>query len=58
MSFIATHIFRQGNSYANSLTNIGLTILGYTNYILIPDFLRADFVKNRRDLPFFRFCYP
>lgn len=56
MSFLATHIYKQGNSCADSLANKGLTVSGYTNFIVILDFLRADFVKNKLAFPFFRFC--
>ncbi|XP_058725545.1 uncharacterized protein LOC131596826 [Vicia villosa] len=55
MDFVASHICREGNSCAESLDNVGLTVTEYTNYNCIPNFLRADFVKNKLDLSFFKF---
>lgn len=42
----------------DSLANIGLMITNYTNFHLILNFLRANFVKTKLDLHFFRSVYP
>ena len=63
MNFIVSHIFREGNCCADSLANIGLSInslvLMSINSLVwmndIPSQARADFFRNRLDLPCFRF---
>ncbi|XP_058742332.1 uncharacterized protein LOC131614798 [Vicia villosa] len=54
-NFMVSHIFREGNSCADALANLGLSLSDYTCFSSIPSFLRTDFVKNRLGLPFFRF---
>ncbi|XP_058776768.1 uncharacterized protein LOC131651114 [Vicia villosa] len=54
-NFLVSHIFREGNSCADALVNHELTLPDYTFFSSIPSFLRADFVKNRLGMPFFRF---
>lgn len=55
MSFIVSHIFREGNTCADRLASHGLTIQGFSWWDSIPNFIREDFFRNRFSLPFFRF---
>ncbi|XP_058726803.1 uncharacterized protein LOC131598195 [Vicia villosa] len=54
-NFMVSHIFREGNSCADALATHGLSLPDYALFSSIPPFLRADFVKNRLGMPFFRF---
>ncbi|XP_058776587.1 pentatricopeptide repeat-containing protein At1g63070, mitochondrial-like [Vicia villosa] len=57
-NFLVSHIFREGNSCADALANHGLTLPDYTFFSSISSFLRADFVKNRLGMSFFRIGIP
>lgn len=54
-NFVVSNIFREGNTCADSLTNIWLTITNSTHFTSIPLILRADFVKNMLNLSLFKF---
>jgi ribonuclease HI len=55
MNFLASHIYREGNSCADVLANIGLTLDTYVYYYSLPLHVRGDYVKNRLGWPSFRF---
>ncbi|CAI8589009.1 unnamed protein product [Vicia faba] len=55
-SFVASHIYREEDSCVDSVYNLGLTVTNYISFDSIPQILRADFVKNKLNLPFFRLC--
>ncbi|XP_058759807.1 uncharacterized protein LOC131633112 [Vicia villosa] len=54
-NFVVSHIYREGNSCADTLASLGLNITSSTYFASIPICLRADFVKNRIGMPFYRF---
>lgn len=53
--FIASHIYREGNTCADRLASHGLALQGIFWWDSLPDFLRKDFFRNRFSLPFYRF---
>jgi len=55
MNFIATHIFREGNTCADVLANFGLSVAHLRVWLNIPDCIRETFGKNKLGLPFYRF---
>lgn len=56
MNFLATHVFREGNTCADVLANVGLTASHLRVWLDIPDCVRETFGKNKIGLPFYRFC--
>nr|ABD32287.2 Polynucleotidyl transferase, Ribonuclease H fold [Medicago truncatula] len=57
MRFCATHIYREGNTCADSLANFGLTLssLDLFWFDTVPDFVRGECIKNRLGMPNFRY---
>ena len=55
MNFVITHIYREGNQCADTLASIGFNVAHLTVWNVLPDCVRAEFVKNRLGLPNFRF---
>jgi len=56
MNFIATHVFREGNTCADVLANFGLRVAHLRVWLNIPDCIRETIEKNKLGLPFYRFC--
>jgi ribonuclease HI len=55
MNFIATHIFREGNDSADSLTNVGLVLSNIVYYWETPPCIINSVHRNKLGLPSFRF---
>jgi hypothetical protein len=56
MNFFVSHIYREGNHYAEKQANLGFTLPGFTWWNQILFQIREDFGRNRLGLPYFRFC--
>ena len=54
MNYVITHIFREGNNFADKLASIGLTIQALTIWMKIPSFLNNLYAHDRLGLPNFR----
>jgi len=54
MSFLATHIFREGNHCANKLANLSLSSRNFTWWNVVHRDLREDFARNKLGIPCFR----
>ncbi|GAU13228.1 hypothetical protein TSUD_245980 [Trifolium subterraneum] len=59
MDFFVSHIYREGNSCADAMANLGLS-LSHTSthswWSSMPQVMSIDFARNRLGLPCFRFC--
>lgn len=55
MNFFVTHIYREGNSCADGLANIGLALSAFAWFPLVPDSILFDYSRNRLCLSNFRF---
>lgn len=55
MNFIVSHIYREGNTCADLLAEIGLKINGFMWWDNIPDAIRQDLIRNKLGLPNYRF---
>lgn len=55
LNFVLSHIYKDDNSYADTLINLDLTLIDSTHFTSLPLFLRTYFVKNKFSLPFFKF---
>jgi ribonuclease HI len=58
MRFVVSHIYREGNSCADGLANIGLHMSSFDLFWSdsIPDSIRGEYTRNRLGMPNFRFC--
>ncbi|CAJ2650982.1 unnamed protein product [Trifolium pratense] len=56
MSFIISHIYREGNHCADKLANLGLSLQGFTWWTSAPVEIREDLTRNRLGFPYFRCC--
>ena len=54
--FNVTHVYREGNSCADKLANIGLALSSHFWFTSIPSQLSADFARDKHGYPNFRFC--
>jgi ribonuclease HI len=57
MNFILSHIFREGNSLADSLASLALTLNGFMWHSLLPSEALTAYNHNRFGFPLFRFCF-
>lgn len=57
MRFMVTHIYREGNTCADSLANLGLTLPSSDIFWSdsLHEFIRGEYSRNRLGLPNFRF---
>lgn len=55
MNFMATHIFREGNAYADLLASGGHNLANIIVWINLPSCISESFYKNRFGLPNVRF---
>ena len=57
MRFFVSHIFRDGNTCADSLANIGLSLTSSDLFSSdsLPDSIRGEYNRNRLGMPNFRF---
>jgi ribonuclease HI len=55
MNVIVTHIYREKNECADYLANIGLGLVHFTFWTVLPSALRCSFVKYKLGMPSFRF---
>ena len=55
MSFMVTHIYREGNHCADLLASIGISLNTYFWWDHLPQQIRVDFNRNRLGVPYFRF---
>jgi ribonuclease HI len=55
MNFLITHIYREGNECADTLANIGLTLVNYTFWNEAPVEIVASLFRNKLGLPCYRF---
>jgi len=55
MSFLATHIYREGNNCADALANIGLNLDHLTIWTQLPASISSHFAQNRLGMPSYRF---
>jgi len=55
MNYVVTHIFREGNQVADTLTNVGLGLDSFMFWNEIPLFIRENLVKNKIGWPSCRF---
>ena len=56
MSFIVSHVYREGNYCVDKLAGIGLDLNTHFWWDHLPSQIRDDFTRNRMGLPYFRFC--
>jgi ribonuclease HI len=47
MNFIASHVFREGNTCADALANAGLSLTHLRVWLHVPDFIRDFYGKNK-----------
>ncbi|XP_019432659.1 PREDICTED: uncharacterized protein LOC109339643 [Lupinus angustifolius] len=55
MNFNVSHIFREGNTCADKLANHGILTRSNTWWNTMSSFISAKFIKNRAELPSYRF---
>jgi ribonuclease HI len=57
MRFCASHIYREGNTCADSLANFGLSLSSFDIFWfdVIPEFVRGEYIRNRLGMPNYRF---
>jgi len=57
MSFLVSHIYREGNACAGSLANVGLALTSSDLFWSegLPDSIRGEYNRNRLGMPNFRF---
>jgi len=55
MNFIVSHIYREENTCADLLANIGLTINDTMWWDNVPNAIKFDLVRNELGLPNYRF---
>lgn len=53
---ISSHIYREGNKCADSVANLGHSIVGEVWLSVLPSEFQQDFIEDRCGLP--RFRYP
>jgi len=49
-----SHIYKEGNKCADTMANLGLTLISHCWFTHPPPSIRADLVTNRLGLPNFR----
>ena len=49
-------MYREGNSVADMLANLGLTVTDFTWWHTAPPSISDDLAKNRDGRPYYRFC--
>jgi len=54
MNFHVSHIYREGNKCADTLANLGLSLISHGWFSQHPSNIRADLVTNKLGLPNFR----
>jgi len=55
MNFLITHIYREGNSCADIMANVGLALSSFVWFPSLPNCIRHDYGRNRLGMPSFRF---
>jgi len=55
MNFIVSHIYREGNTCADLLANIGLTTSKNLWWDECPSEIRGDLIRNELGLPNYKF---
>lgn len=55
MNYYVSHVFREGNQYADGLANIGFYVNHFTLLQTIPASLQVVFVRDKLGWPNFRF---
>jgi hypothetical protein len=55
MNLIVSHIYREGNTCADGLANIGLRLDIFTLWYDMPHIIRDRFISNRQGRPNYRF---
>jgi hypothetical protein len=59
INFLVSHVYREGNCCADSLANIGLSLIGLTVWLEISaSIIRGKVVKDRLGMPNYRFVNP
>jgi hypothetical protein len=56
MNYIITHTYREANTVADYLANMGLSLSFYTAWSLAPSFISEDMARNKLGFPGFRIC--
>jgi len=56
MNFTVTHIFREGNHYADRLASIGFNSHKFIWWNDVHSEIKEDFARNKLGLPNYRFC--
>jgi ribonuclease HI len=56
INLVSSHIFREGNSCADKLANHGHTIIDFTWWDSLPQFLRGAFMNDKLGFPCYRFA--
>jgi len=57
MNFLACHMYREGNTYADGLATLGLALSSQVWFPSIPDYISTHYVRNRLGLPNYRFIF-
>jgi ribonuclease HI len=55
MNFVVSHVYREGNQCADSLSNIGLSLHGLFVWETVPPFISSQVGKEKLGMPSFRF---
>jgi ribonuclease HI len=56
LNLASSHIFREGNTCADRLANHGHSIIDFTWWNSLPQFLRGPFINDKLGLPCYRFA--
>jgi len=55
MNFLITHIYREGNSCADNMANVGLALSSFVWFPSLPDCIRHNYGRNRLGMHSCRF---
>ncbi|KAK2441664.1 hypothetical protein QL285_012933 [Trifolium repens] len=56
MNVIVSHVYKEGNSFADKLSKLGLNVNDFTWWSSSLSSIRLDLARNRNGLPYYRFC--
>ncbi|CAL0329480.1 unnamed protein product [Lupinus luteus] len=57
MSWVVSHVYREGDTCADKLANFGLSIQNTRWWNFVPHFIINDATRNRANLPNYRFVH-
>jgi hypothetical protein len=57
MNFFVSHIYREGNACADAFANLGLGLVNFVYWNVVPQFVCDSFTRNEMGFPCFRFSH-